>query len=432
MSDLDLNIDNYTITDIESFFKLKPNSKYSASDVELREYEIREQLLKSGNINKRMKKQLIDFLKDAKEWLIETKCVSSYKATTIPKNAKLDTLNIPEPITHTISREDEIIERPSTKYIQTYNSEYMPGNVNPLNIQTITKCLNIDTRFRSNLYNTTSSDFTIQLPLKLHKVISMQISSIEIPISFYGVSTKYGNNYFHISIEQYDEYIDDIITSTLIVVIPDGNYNGQELIQKINDILTNATETIFSNVLFQLDITDSGSGTGKVTALINITNINSGEIPITNLILDFSKDINGLEKNTSDIYLKLGWTLGFVYPKYEGKTTYVSESIIEPAPIRYIYLAIDDFNNSVNNNFITAFTESILNPNIIARIPIQDSYFNIIMANELNMVTEPRTYFGPVDIQRLRIQLFDEFGRVLDMNNANYSFCLSFKLMYNL
>jgi hypothetical protein len=431
MTDLDLNIDNYTITDIETFFKLNPKSKYSASDVELREYEIREQLLKSGNINKRMKKQLIDFLEDAKEWLIETKCVSSYKPTTIPKNAKLDTLNVPETITSKISREDEIIERPSTKYIQTYNSEYMPGNINPLNRQTITKCLNIDTRFRSNLYNTTSSDFTLQLPLKLHKVISMQISSIEIPISFYGVSAKYGNNYFNISIEQEDDST-DIITSSLIVVIPDGNYNGQELIQKINDILTNATEPIFSNFVFQLDITDSGSGTGKVTVQQIITNINSGEVEITNLILDFAKDINGFENNMSDIYLKLGWVLGFVYPKYEGKLTYVSESIIEPAPIRYIYLAIDDFNNSVNNNFITAFTESILNPNIIARIPINESYFNIIMANELNMVTEPRKYFGPVDIQRLRIQLFDEFGRVLDMNNANYSFCLSFKLLYNL
>ena len=431
MTDLDLNINNYTITDIETFFKLNPKSNYSASDVELREYEIREQLLKSGNINKRMKTDLMDFLKEAKEWLIETKCIPLRKPTTIPKNAKLDTLNIPETIQKTITREPELIERPITKYIQTHNSEYLPGNMNPLTTQTITKCLTIDTRFRSNLYNTSSSDFNIQLPLKLHKVVSMQISSIELPITFYGISSKYGNNYLNIFIEQYDDPNDDTITSTLILIIPDSNYNGQELIQKINDMLSNA-DTLFSNIVFQLDITDSGSGTGKVTVQLNITNVNSDELPITNIILDFTKDINGMDDNSTNVYLKLGWVLGFIYPKYEGKLTYVAESIIEPAPIRYIYLSIDDFNNSVNNTFITAFTDSILNQNIIARIPINGAYFNIIMANELNMVTEPRKYFGPVDIQRLRIQLLDEFGRVLDMNNADYSFCISFKLMYNL
>jgi hypothetical protein len=102
------------------------------------------------------------------------------------------------------------------------------------------------------------------------------------------------------------------------------------------------------------------------------------------------------------------------------------------ATIRYIYLAVDDFNNNANNQFISIFNKSILNPNILARISVKGSFFGSVQENNFTIITEPRQYFGPVDIQRLRIQLYDEYGRILNMNNANYSFCLDFKLMYDL
>jgi hypothetical protein len=73
-----------------------------------------------------------------------------------------------------------------------------------------------------------------------------------------------------------------------------------------------------------------------------------------------------------------------------------------------------------------------MNPNILARISVKGSYFSLLMENDFNIVTEPRTYFGPVDIQRLRIRLFDDRGRLLNMNNANYSFCLNLKMLYDL
>jgi hypothetical protein len=95
-------------------------------------------------------------------------------------------------------------------------------------------------------------------------------------------------------------------------------------------------------------------------------------------------------------------------------------------------LAIDDFNNNVNNHFVSVFPDSILNANILARISIKGSYFSILMENDFNIVTEPRRYFGPVDLQRLHIRLLDEHGRVLQMNNANFSFCLNLKTAYDL
>jgi len=67
---LDLDINNYTIKDLERFFQINPNKKYNASDIELKEAELREVLLKTGHIDKKFKRDLIVFLETAKEWLI--------------------------------------------------------------------------------------------------------------------------------------------------------------------------------------------------------------------------------------------------------------------------------------------------------------------------------------------------------------------------
>jgi hypothetical protein len=146
--------------------------------------------------------------------------------------------------------------------------------------------------------------------------------------------------------------------------------------------------------------------------------------------LDFSTDIDG-RPSTVDIKTKLGWNLGFIKPVYEGGITYIAEAIIEPASIRYIYLSVEDFNNSANNQFLSVYSKQT-DPNILARISVKGSYFSLVMENDFNIITEPRQYFGPVDIQRLRIRLLDDFGRVIDMNHSDYSFCLNFKTVYDL
>ena len=51
------------------------------------------------------------------------------------------------------------------------------------------------------------------------------------------------------------------------------------------------------------------------------------------------------------------------------------------------------------------------------------------LSTQLNRTRE---YFGPVDLQRLHIALYDEFGRIIDLNNMDYSFCLSFQTIYDL
>lgn len=431
MDGLDLDINNYTIKDLETFFKINASNKsYNAADIELREAEIREALLSSGHIDKKFKRDLIMFLETAKDWLIVAKCknesaIKPYRNTAKPEQYPASREAMP--------RTEELMVRQDTPYVNTYSSEYFPGIMNPLKTRVISKLLNIDTRFRDNMTTTNSSDFLVSLPVRLQKVVSMQISAFEFPVSFYGISSKYGNNYFYIEVTS--DLGGEIFTETCTVVIKDGNYNASDLIDEINTAMIPLnddgepdTNSSFNYIKFSLDISQTGSGTGKV--IIEPLNSLQGQSVIS-IFLDFTRDINGIPDKTPTTS-KICMNLGFLKRKYEGGKSYTSETLIEPATIRYLYLAIDDFNNNVNNHYISAFNQSILSPNILARISVKGSYFSLMMETDLITTTDPRKYFGPVDIQKLHIQVFDDHGRILDTNNSNFSFCILFKMLYDL
>jgi len=61
-------------------------------------------------------------------------------------------------------------------------------------VRTITQDMSVDTRFRPNYYTTLSTNFTIDLPEIQRKVISMRISAIEMPMTYYSISESNGNN----------------------------------------------------------------------------------------------------------------------------------------------------------------------------------------------------------------------------------------------
>jgi hypothetical protein len=435
MAEMDLNIDNYSVTDLENFFRFK-SKKYKEQDIEEREYEIREQLLSSGHVNKKFNRDLIIFLKEAKDRLIQT-LPQREPPTSISKNAILDTMQIPLSAELPTSRTPFIIERPPTNFVNVQTSEYYQGIINPLTTRTITKYITVDTRFRDKYYSSSSSDFMINLPSRISKVVSMQLTSLELPNDFYSISCKYGNNYFVIQVFQKINGVG--YESDRIIVIPDGNYTAQGLITEINSILSpklsngmlKNVNDIFSYIQLSLTTSDDGSGSNKV--IVKLNSIYPTIISqVEEIVLNFGTDIKG-ENDSKYITTKLGWNLGFTKTIYTGCVEYVGEKPIEPNAIKYIYLAVDDYNKSVNNSFVTAFEKNGLKPNILARISMHGmGYENVIINDKYKIITEPRTYFGPVDIQRLHITLFDDHGRTLSMNYSDYAFCLKMTIMYDL
>jgi hypothetical protein len=129
--------------------------------------------------------------------------------------------------------------------------------------------------------------------------------------------------------------------------------------------------------------------------------------------------------------LKLGWALGFRNGVYVGNVNYVSEGVVDMTGPKYLFLVVDDYNTSVNNGFFSAFNSSVLNKNILARISLQADTYTVLLQNNLNIITSPRRYFGPVNIQNMNIQILDEYGRIVDLNNMDLSFCLSLQTSYD-
>jgi len=408
----DLNIDNYTKRELIEMFELPPN--FNRSIVEFKESKLRDTIVNNSQINKDTKIQTINFLTKAKNIILsenkpqnkqlQQKIEEFYNNSYELKSSKLE-----DPSEHMIQI------RPEKPYLSSYPSEFFPGIINPIKKRTIRKNLNIDTRFRDNYYSTASSNFSIQLPLNIDNVLQMQLSAIELPTSYYVVTKQYNNNYFNIVVNG----------QNAVITIPDGNYTQTTIMDIINTQLSSAGAP-FSFISFIVNLTNSTTGSAQTIVGPNGTGV------VSQLELNFQYDRNGVEDRGTPLPLKLGWNLGFRNGIYSGVTNYVSEGIVDLTGPRYFYLVVDDYNNNVNNNFYSAFNSSILNKNILARISLQANQFNILEQNNLNIVTTPREYFGPINLYTINVQLLDEYGRIVDLNNMDYSFCLTLITVYDL
>jgi hypothetical protein len=256
----------------------------------------------------------------------------------------------------------------------------------------------------------------------------MQLASFEFPDSVYVISKTLGNQYFWVQV-----VVGTGVDERAMIVVPDGNYSASGLITHLNTYVTNhfAGYTYLKNLLFTYSPT-SGSGKTNVGFSVDYSGV-SGFV----FTLDFQSGFGGMPDLFTPLPLKMGWILGFRNSVYNGLLNYVSEGLVDVNPCPYFYLVVDDYNNNVNNGFFSAFHSSILNKNVLARISLGSSgssepNYLVVSQNNLNLVTTPRKYFGPVDIQKLHIMLLDEYGRVLDMNAMDFSFCLTFQTIYDL
>ena len=64
---------------------------------------------------------------------------------------------------------------------------------------------------------------------------------------------------------------------------------------------------------------------------------------------------------------------------------------------------------------------------------MEDPKLDLLVAEMIadkNMFTK-RNYFGPVDIQKLHIQILDEFGRILNLNTMDFGLALNLTCLYD-
>ena len=126
---------------------------------------------------------------------------------------------------------------------------------------------------------------------------------------------------------------------------------------------------------------------------------------------------------------RFGWLMGFRKLRYGYTTLVKSEGILDILGPKYLYLILDDFNASNNINFFNSSEESLLKNNILARISIKGYAYSIQSQTDLKIYSEPRYYYGPVDINKLSVRVVDEYSRVVIGHMIFHS--LSFNTVYS-
>ena len=309
-----------------------------------------------------------------------------------------------------------------------------PGKINPIKYSTVVSSINIDSRFRPNYFNSKSTDLHITLPQRIDNIVSYRVGSIEIPFyAIYAVSELNGNNAIQIV---WNTIADPTVSHTFTIVIPDGNY------------FTTADSALLASASIEKTINtilDSNIGASGLSGILNfhIDQISGKSVfsqPAGATPIDFKIIVNvrksGNPNYDSPLLSFLGWNLGFRNAEYisnnNGTDNYgavVSEALAAFKATSYIFIAIDDFNNSVNDYYSAVFSDSFAIKNIITRVNV--GVLREISEPSSTQLNRQRNFFGPVNIQKLHITLYDNFGRIVDLNNMDWNMELIFECVYS-
>jgi hypothetical protein len=461
MSNFDLNINNYSIKELEEILTLVPN--YNERDIVLNKDKMCKKIINDSTLTIDAKVKLGNFFEGVSNMLgkIFTTYMKKDSSSTIDKSVNFadlkntmlnDTNNmiIADPYSaHNIS-----IDRNANpgKDVNDYGTKR--GVINPILTNTILKGVSVDSRFRDNYYTTKSTDLHINLPFRLENVISYRVVGITLPLSFYNISQSYGNNALLFNI--YNPTNPNVLLGPYKMILPDGRYNTTQNIA----IFCSCMEVVINNYLEHSPDSPNATNTGlNLRYTIDRTtgkSIFAQDISVAGTTPYYFEVVTNVEYNLNsglletrydtNLMLRLGWVLGYRAAKYSSSNenpalsygSIVSEGICFTKFPLYGFLSIDDYNNNVNDYFVSVYSNSISVPNIISKVNF--TQFSEIVGDfeaaqgesTSNAINRQKRFFGPVMIQKLRITLYDDFGRILDLNNMDWALELAFECVYSM
>lgn len=321
---------------------------------------------------------------------------------------------------------------------QTHPTDIVPGTLNPFFRKSYKKMIVIDSKYRENYFNSETNDFHISFPEPIKNVINMTVTNVDIINTHYTVSATEGTNYMHMTLIPKADTFD---TYEIPIELEPGNMFSEDMSQKINEQVrlffankNKNTAQLFSddsafNPLAKDQIVKCEVSTLSGRTIFTVNSDISGasaDNEFKEMQLDFTNPIS----EELPPFFSLGWTLGFRNRLYTGARTYKSESIFNAAGRQAVYLAIDDYQNHRNERICLLHQDAFFSKNLIARVPLRDGKFTITFNDMSDRIERTRDYFGPVDLQRFHVQLFDEYGQLFNNNNMDFNFVVEVEVLY--
>lgn len=494
MSELDTNIDNWSIDDLLELLGLDKKelttqilqntadplieSSYEAGNDSIAEFikQSRDKLMDNltstdPSFAEQATQQLLEWRKN--QYISQNDPIQNSKTTS--RDNKVQTF---EDGTHFTMKQEQLGVN------QSYNVPVMQGTINPNLKNVVERTVIIDSQYRPSILPYSGCDvnspsfntnFSVNLSDPLQNVISMELYSIHIPQSWSNISTALGNNMVKIQ--------------EVTFTIPDGFYN-------IDTFFSSLPDETYSYPYRTLT-----SGSVTMTLMYN-TDRNRVVVVSDDNVIWYSNTLNHSANscycvNTNFINNNLGWLLGFRNTDDDGNLVSLSgTSTASAAPNfngpQYFLLSIDDYqHNRLNKGIISTtdrtvkldmpeytsantFTpdangtctaaltaprqltqaqlytintiyrnrkQSKTRPvapttnNVLAVIPLSSrspilSINTPLIVFGINLIIHSREYFGPVTIEKLGIKLVDDKGNLVDLNGLDWSFVFRVKQMY--
>lgn len=521
-SDANLEIKDYTISELKKLFSLDMNDT---------KFDIRDKL---KFLEERVKKNkpLVQFLKKAQIKLEEYYDSNNDKkdnhnprgrnwnAPVFPPEGKreLDT-RYQSAIDFKEDQYHFVMGKKNLGIQNTTEIETTQGILNPNLKNTNTLIVCIDSQYRQNIlpfagdnislpsFNT---DYTLDLSDPIKNVLSITLTSVEIPTTWYTFSKALGNTCFNISLD----FTDILNNDQYCICIDDGNYTYLELLKELEKKINQKICEKYSPLdcsgitLISVEITFNHH-----TKILSIKNI--GGVGIT-LTFYTPRGFTCNKECGAHTYINnsLGWYLGFrgepdengdvsiTIPPFENNPNIIKGDVpINIYGSKYFILSVDDYNqNHLNKGLVSIIETSkkldlpsyyntddlVPNPNIDDDIPqnvpkcfavktaprkltqAQLYSINEILINRNtpklrfpgpttsdvlgiiplkniqrlrergepyiefggSLQTNKRIYFGPVNIERLRVRLVDDKGNLVNLHDNDWSFTLQVEQLY--
>ena len=419
-----LKIEDYTLPEIHNLFGLK--DPHTLEDIVNSDIGLTERIKSDGSIDQDKKTQILSFVNTARERLIEEqkKNMAHLKST------------------HIHSGNGHVVQKRSSERTNM-QQHYIAGQGSAISVKgkplpVYKKVLAINSKFRDDYYGTLSTDFLLNPPTKINKVMSLELTGFEFPNTYFQISKSLGNNFFWLGWQKSAA----LILNWYYIGISDGTYGREEMQNQINSQIQKATgkpagscpqcsiDTASYRTVFALPTT-----TLNTAAFLQLSfNRLRGGHTSTDISQNSTKSAE-IDTASSNIAQNFGWILGFRMAEYKASTAYVSEGVYDAWGTKYVYVVINDFNKNFANLIEPIYNASLGRDNILARVSLAPLLATISngtsLADQFNPGDYVRNYFGPVDIEKMRITITDEFGRVINLNNMDLSLAITCTCLYN-
>ena len=306
---------------------------------------------------------------------------------------------------------------PEAVTVSSNIDKYARGVVNPIQRETVNTILTINSKFRDTNQSTTT-EFSVILTEPMNNVVSLKLASVELLNSYYAISDYLKTNLFTIEtykINTSSNAITDIYKRD--IQISEGSYT--------TDLMVTTLNTLFSaDPSLNMITTQYSALKGKIYFYIN--NLSP---PPLGLEYAFNLYFN---IQTRPLFLNYGWLMGFKKDEYIFTKDYIKtstptkeigfnpESPVDLTGTKFFLLEVTDYNNNspavlkynTNDNYWFNVKD------VLAQIPNNSPSYSLIVEDSSDKIFKTRKYFGPVKLQKLRIRLLDENGKVVDLNGS--------------